>query len=1061
MNRLPPALIAFLVHWAGLLAGGLLGPVHALAAGLGIAGLAATALCLQRLRPSRFLVLIATLWMTGPLSLALRAEPDIPGAGLPPPPDPVRCDVEVQEVLRQDPLATVALVRVERFDDPSGMARLPGDGLVVLQGPGGLDLWRSRTLALRARWVPPPAPPESLGPRWPTPPDRPRLIAQVSSLVPLEVPGRRDLGAWDRLRQRLGGSLTQDLGEREAALALAVTIGEGRAVPGDLRADLADLGTAHILCVSGLHVTIAAWIAGLLLTRLLGPLLVRLRPQGNLLTMQRVASLGAALAFAALAGFPVSALRAAGMFGVGTLGALLGRPSSLPNSLGLAGLADLLLRPSDAFDLSFDLSYGALLGLALLAPREPPPRSLPLPRRLLARFLQGLRTSLAATLGTTPWTVLFFGQASLVAPLANLVVLPAFSLAVMPAILARLLLASLAPEAASLTAPLLQGLLHAFLDLQSGAAAFVPALRNPSPAAFLATCGSMALLWALLLLVPPRLLWVPVVLGLWVGAAARPGEDRPPPGSLVLEVLAIGKGDALLVQCPDGDRWLVDAGEARTSARLLSHLRSRGIRSLRGLVLTHADEDHVGGAAALLRGVSVREVRVSRPVVGDSPLREVLEGAPEVPVLPLQAGDEAIPACGDPSPVLWPPPGEALHGNGASLVFALGLAGRRILLTGDLEAPEEARLLDQGRVPRADVLKLGHHGSPGSSSEAFLEAVRPRFALVSGYRTRRHRTPSRETRRRVEAVGALWLDSASLGGLRVVLTPAGEVSAGGRRTPGPWLQGSIPGRTGMRVLPAEVLAVPLPDHPLPVVGPVRKPQVGQQAPVGVPRKGPLQRHRLPLQQAPGLALRLDAPGDLPVASVAPLAPVSLALRVAARFGAVDPQHPDLLPAAGSLNRHRVPIRHRNHPDRPAGPRPGFLLPRSPVAAFRHAPGPSRPLRVAVALALGDMVAGTVPPADVAALGVHRPGVGLCPGREEPHGQQDHRPPSHGFLPGSGTVRTVLGNPAASSCTRQDVERRAVGQEVRQRVSYSIRIFCPGWGMQGPLSSKTTEFEGAS
>jgi len=605
--------------------------------------------------------------------------------------------------------------------------------------------------------------------------------------VVVRDPTRADLGAWDRLRHGLGRRLIQGLGDREAALVLAVTLGEGRAVPKDLRADLADLGTAHILCVSGLHVTVAAWIAGLLVTRLLGPLLVRRRPQTNLVGLERLASLLAALAFAALAGFPVSAIRAAGMFGMATLGALLGRPSTLANALGLAGLVDLVLWPTDAFDLSFDLSYGALLGLALLSPTgvHPPGASRGL-ARLGAWLGHGLRASLAATLGTTPWTLALLGQGSLLGPLANLVVLPTFSFLVMPAIFGQLLLAVLVPAAVPSTAPAIHGLLVLFLDVQAWAGSSVPALRAPSLEVFLASATLLALAWGLLSGLRGRPLAALGAVGLWIGAITGPREAPPSAGSLVLEVLPVGKGDALLIRCPNGDRWLVDTGEARTAETLVTQIRSRGIRRLRGVVLTHADEDHVGGTSALLRSIRVQEVRVSRPVRGDSPLREVLEGVPTVPVQAFEAGQPVIPDCGDPTMALWPPPGEDLHGNGASLVFPLGLAGRRVLLTGDLEAPEENRLLDQGRVPRADVLKLGHHGSPGASSQAFLEAVSPRFALVSGFRTRRQRGPSLETRQRVEEVGAKWLDATALGGLRVVLTPDGEVLAGGRKTPGPW-----------------------------------------------------------------------------------------------------------------------------------------------------------------------------------------------------------------------------------------------------------------------------------
>ena len=218
-----------------------------------------------------------------------------------------------------------------------------------------------------------------------------------------------------------------------------------------------------------------------------------------------------------------------------------------------------------------------------------------------------------------------------------------------------------------------------------------------------------------------------------------------------------------------------------------SDLRAAGIDSLDGLVLTHADEDHVGGTPLLLRSLAVGEVVASCPAADAQPLLGLLQDARArgVPVRCAVAGVDALPGCADPAPVLWPPPLTPRKGNDASLVFRVSWGGRSLLLTGDLESEGEEALVDSGIDLRADVLKLGHHGSPGASSPAFLQAVRPGTAIVSGFRTRRQRDLSPETVRRVRAIGASLLATPEAGDVTVTVDDQGRLDASGARTPGP------------------------------------------------------------------------------------------------------------------------------------------------------------------------------------------------------------------------------------------------------------------------------------
>jgi competence protein ComEC len=240
---------------------------------------------------------------------------------------------------------------------------------------------------------------------------------------------------------------------------------------------------------------------------------------------------------------------------------------------------------------------------------------------------------------------------------------------------------------------------------------------------------------------------------------APPASFAPLPPRLV--AIDVGQGDAILLQ---GRRaaLLVDAGTALEGGLDLGEravvptLRALGVSRLDLAVVTHADLDHRGGMPALLERIPVAEVWLpfgaSREPAYDTlrasarrrgvPVRERGAGSP-----PLAVGDlRATP--------LWPPPvGEPASRNDRSLVLRVEVAGRRVLLTGDLEAAGERALLASGLDLRADVLKLGHHGSRTSSSAALLAAVDPKLAVASAACAGRFGMPHPEALARARAAG--------------------------------------------------------------------------------------------------------------------------------------------------------------------------------------------------------------------------------------------------------------------------------------------------------------------
>jgi competence protein ComEC len=227
-----------------------------------------------------------------------------------------------------------------------------------------------------------------------------------------------------------------------------------------------------------------------------------------------------------------------------------------------------------------------------------------------------------------------------------------------------------------------------------------------------------------------------------VPAWLPPRAQAPTPPRLV--ALDVGAGDALLLQGTSGT-LLVDAGYAVSGggvdlgrSTVVPALRAFGLRSLDVLVVTHADADHAGGAAAVLRRVEVGELWISANALDDPQLADLRRTAAtrgtKIRVLHAPRRDRRIVhRVGDLElEVLWPPRRlRPRSRNGGSLVLRARIGDVHVLLTGDLDSRGERALLESGRRLSADVLKVAHHGSASASQSEFLEAVDPVIAVIS------------------------------------------------------------------------------------------------------------------------------------------------------------------------------------------------------------------------------------------------------------------------------------------------------------------------------------------
>ncbi len=560
--------------------------------------------------------------------------------------------------------------------------------------------------------------------------------AEVSS-------GTEDALRWQALRvgrdmrERIGMLLEGDA----AAFLMAILTGDRSAVSASASADLSEAGLSHILAVSGMHCGFLLTMAYLLTGRWYRGTMVIAPP---LLVF-----------YVFLTGASPSVVRACVMLGFWMAAPLVHRQSDGPTTLTTALLVILVKNPFAAASISLQLSFAAIAGLQTVTPRL----AGMLRKKKEKRLIRLVKNSFSATMGalvfTAPLCALYFGTLVLISPVSNLLCLWSAGVVFISGLI-TVAVSVFSPPLAALMA-FIPGLTARYILAAAHLLASVPGhavyLCNPYVGYWMVFAYLLFGVCWLLRRGPRRryalsagLAAVSLTASVWAGRAAYRGDldavmlDVDQGQSIILA----SHGTFALVDCGSSASWY---GPGEMAAQQLSAM---GCGTLDYLILTHFDADHISGVEELLARMPTERILVPEPLSREPALLQAAEASGTAVEVVEQQRELEL---GQAALTVFPPLEGETDANDAGLVILAAVGEHEMLITGDLSAGAEARLLETWELPDIEVLAAGHHGAADATSAELLDALTPEIVCISVGENNRYGHPATETLRRLGARG--------------------------------------------------------------------------------------------------------------------------------------------------------------------------------------------------------------------------------------------------------------------------------------------------------------------
>ncbi len=557
--------------------------------------------------------------------------------------------------------------------------------------------------------------------------------------------------AWTSMavwRQSVTDRLSQLLSDRpNIALIKALTIGDGNSITQNQWDVFRKTGTTHLVVISGSHVGLVAGLVYFLVLRLWAWTgLLAWSPQ----RVAAVAAMFVAVFYAGLAGFSVPTQRSVIMLAIVMLAIFLQRNTRPFNTLAIALFAVLVFDPLAVLSAGFWLSFLAVSVIVYAVAGR------------LGKYgylSEMIKINWATSVGLAPLLLLFFQQVSLISPLANFIAVPVISLLAVPLSLLAVLVMFISPLLASKLFVMVDTTLQGLWWLLVGLAELpLATISHAQPS-----------IWALVFAIPGILLllapsgvparWLSLVMFLPLVFTA---SKKPGPGNINMTLLDVGQGLSVVVQT--ANHWLVYDTGAKFSAEsdmglsaLLPFLRLQGADKIDKLIISHGDNDHIGGAASLMRGIPAEQVLTSVP--------QLLSDYS--PVM-CEAGQSWT--WDQVRFTLLSPPHAFASENDNSCVLKIQSEQGAALLTGDIEALAESWLIETyGNNLKANILIAPHHGSNTSSTTGFLQAIQPVYVLIPAGHRNQFGHPHQEVLLRYQQIKAKWLTSADSGAITIIV----------------------------------------------------------------------------------------------------------------------------------------------------------------------------------------------------------------------------------------------------------------------------------------------------